>query len=63
MCSMITAADAALFDALEATVRHTSTRQLVRVPAHINDAAFAAAVLDAYRTVHGGRIVRRRAGR
>jgi uncharacterized protein (UPF0261 family)/ABC-type branched-subunit amino acid transport system ATPase component len=57
------AADAALFRALEATVRQTSTRQLVRVPAHINDAAFAAAVLDAYRTVHGGRIVRRRAGR
>ena len=34
------AADAALFRALEQTVRQTSTRQLVRVPAHINDAAF-----------------------
>jgi uncharacterized protein (UPF0261 family) len=57
------AADAALFRALEQTVRQTSTRQLVRVAAHINDPAFAAAVLDAYRTVHGGRTVRRRAAR
>ena len=57
------AADAALFRALEQTVRQTSTRQLVRVPAHINDPAFVAAALDAYRTVHGGRTVRRRAAR
>jgi uncharacterized protein (UPF0261 family)/ABC-type branched-subunit amino acid transport system ATPase component len=57
------AADAALFQALEATVRQTSTRQLVRVPVHINDPAFAAAALDAYRAVHGGRSMRRRAGR
>src|SRR4029453_3777084 len=56
-------ADAALFRALEASVRQTSPRQPVRVPAHINDAAFVAAVLDAYRNVHGGRSVRRRAGR
>jgi uncharacterized protein (UPF0261 family)/ABC-type branched-subunit amino acid transport system ATPase component len=56
-------ADAALFRALEQTVRQTSTRQLVRVPAHINDPAFTAAALDAYRTVHGGRVARRRAGR
>jgi uncharacterized protein (UPF0261 family)/ABC-type branched-subunit amino acid transport system ATPase component len=56
------AADAALFRALEQTVRQTSTRQLVRVPAHINDAAFVAAALDAYRAVHGGRM-RRRAAR
>ncbi|MGH6945682.1 MAG: ABC transporter permease, partial [Geminicoccaceae bacterium] len=56
-------ADAALFRALEQTVRQTSTRQIVRVPAHINDPAFAAAALDAYHAVHGGRIVRRRAGR
>ena len=56
-------ADAALFRALEQTVRQTSTRQLVRVPAHLNDAAFAAAVLEAYRAVHGGRSMRRRAGR
>ena len=57
------AADAALFRALEQTVRQTSTRQLVRVAAHINDPAFVAAVLDAYRSVHGGRTVRRRAAR
>ena len=57
------AADHALFRALEQTVRQTSTRQLVRVPAHINDAAFVTAALDAYRTVHGGRTVRRRAAR
>ena len=36
-------------------MRQTSTRQLVRVPAHINDPAFVAAVLDAFRAVHGGR--------
>jgi uncharacterized protein (UPF0261 family)/ABC-type branched-subunit amino acid transport system ATPase component len=57
------AADAALFRALEQTVRQTSTRQLVRVPANINDPAFATAVLDAFRTVHGGRSLRRRAAR
>jgi len=57
------AADTALFRALEQTVRQTSTRKLVRVPAHINDAAFVAAALDAYRAVHGGRTVRRRAAR
>jgi uncharacterized protein (UPF0261 family)/ABC-type branched-subunit amino acid transport system ATPase component len=57
------AADAALFRALEQTVRQTSTRQLVRVPAHINDPAFVAAALDAYRVVHSGRTVRRRMAR
>ena len=56
-------ANAALFGALEQTVRPTAARQLVRVPAHINDPAFVAATLDAYRTVHGGRTVRRRATR
>jgi len=57
------AADAALFGALERTVRQTATRRLVRVPAHINDPAFVAATLDAFRTLHGGRNVRRRAAR
>jgi len=57
------AADAALFRALEQTVRQTATRQLVRVPAHINDPAFVAAALDAYRAVGGVRTVRRRAVR
>jgi uncharacterized protein (UPF0261 family) len=57
------AADGALFRALEQTVRQTSTRQLVRVPANINDPAFVTAVLDAFRVVHGGRSTRRRAAR
>ncbi len=49
------AADAALFRALEATVRQTSTRRLVRAPHHINDPAFAAMVVDAFRLLHGGK--------
>ena len=57
------AADAALFRALEQTVRQTATRQLVRVPTHINDPAFVATVLDAFRAVHGGRGMHRRAAR
>src|SRR5262245_4722039 len=57
------AADAALFQALEQTVRRTSSRQLVRLPYHINDAQFAAALVDAFRALHGnGRLQRRRAG-
>lgn len=36
-------ADAALFAALEETVRQTERRRLVRLPLHINDPAFAAA--------------------
>lgn len=47
------AARAALFSALEATVRQTSTRRLVRVPHHINDPAFAAALVAAFRDLHG----------
>ncbi len=56
------AADAALFAALEQTVRATATRQLVRVPTNINDPAFAAAALGHFRALQGGR-VRRRAAR
>ncbi len=48
------AARRALFEALEATVRRTGARQLVRLPAHINDPAFAAAVLAAFGALHGG---------
>jgi uncharacterized protein (UPF0261 family) len=47
------AARHALFTALEDTVRQTGTRQLVRVPHHINDPAFAAAVVTAFRDLHG----------
>lgn len=38
-------ADAALFAALEATVRQTPERRLIRGPWHINDPAFAAAAV------------------
>ncbi len=46
-------ADAALFSALEQTVRQTSNRQLIRLPHNINDAPFAAALVDAFRSLHG----------
>ncbi len=46
-------ADAALFNALEQTVRQTSNRQLIRLPHKINDAPFAAALVDAFRSLHG----------
>ncbi len=49
------AARAALYDALEATVRQTANRQLVRLPHHINDPAFSAALVAAFRALHGGR--------
>ncbi len=41
-------ADAALFDALEATVRQTARRRIVRLPLHINDPAFADAAVDIF---------------
>ncbi len=44
-------ADAALFDALERTVTVSETRQLLRVPYHINDAGFAEALVAAWRAV------------
>lgn len=47
-------ADDALFRALEETVRQTSTRQLIRLPHHINDPAFSDAVVKAFRALHGG---------
>ncbi|MEM7044163.1 MAG: ABC transporter permease [Pseudomonadota bacterium] len=46
-------ADAALFTALEQTVRQTSARQLIRLPHNINDAPFAAALVDAFHSLHG----------
>ena len=48
------AADRALFDALEGTVRQTASRRIERVPHHINDPAFAAAVVAAFRALSGG---------
>ncbi len=53
----------ALYDALEGTVRQTTTRQLIRLPEHINDPAFAAAIIGAFRALHGGGPVRRRQAR
>jgi uncharacterized protein (UPF0261 family) len=41
-------ADRALFEAIAGTVRWTEQRRLVRVPAHINDPAFAAAAFAAF---------------
>jgi len=54
-------ADAELFRSLEATVRQTSARRLIRVPAHINDPQFAAEIVAEFRRLVGGRVVRRRA--
>jgi uncharacterized protein (UPF0261 family) len=55
-------ADAALFDALTDTVRVSAHRQLVRLPFHINDPAFAAALVQHFRALHQGRL-RRATGR
>lgn len=46
-------ADNALFTALEETVRQTSNRQLIRLPDNINDPSFAAALVDAFASLHG----------
>jgi len=54
-------ADEALFRALDATVRQTSTRRLIRMPEHINDPRFAAEVVAEFRRLFGGRLTRRRA--
>ncbi len=49
------AADAALFRALEETVRQTGSKQLVRVPHNINDPEFARLVVSTFRSLHGTR--------
>jgi uncharacterized protein (UPF0261 family)/ABC-type branched-subunit amino acid transport system ATPase component len=54
-------ADAALFNALEETVRQTASRQLIRLPHNINDAEFAQAIIKTFRSLHGSP-VRRVAG-
>jgi uncharacterized protein (UPF0261 family) len=41
-------ADQALFEGLESSIRTTSTRQVRRVPAHINDPEFSEALLAAF---------------
>ena len=55
-------ADAALFAALERTVRQTSSRQLIRVKRHINDPEFASTIVAAFRALHGETRTRRSAG-
>jgi uncharacterized protein (UPF0261 family) len=54
-------ADEELFRALEATVRQTGTRRIIRVPEHINDQRFAAEVAAEFRRLFGNRLTRRRA--
>jgi len=54
-------ADAELFRALENTVRQTGSRRLIRLPQHINDPRFAAAVVAEFRRLFGTRPMRRQA--
>jgi uncharacterized protein (UPF0261 family)/ABC-type branched-subunit amino acid transport system ATPase component len=56
-------ADAALFRALERTVRATGNRQIIRVPRNINDSEFASAVVNAFRPMLGRAGGRRRVAR
>jgi len=44
-------ADAALFEALEATVRQTERRKLIRVPHNVNDPEFAEALVRSFREI------------
>jgi uncharacterized protein (UPF0261 family) len=44
-------ADAALFNALEKTLKPTATRRLIRLPLHINDPAFAEALVTNFHQV------------
>lgn len=48
-------ADGALFEALVQTVRATPQRQIIRLPLHINDPAFATALVQQFRSLHAGR--------
>ena len=54
-------ADEELFRALEATVRQTGSRRLIRMPEHINDPRFSAAIVAEFRRLFGGRLGRRQA--
>jgi uncharacterized protein (UPF0261 family)/ABC-type branched-subunit amino acid transport system ATPase component len=56
-------ADAALFRALDQTVRQTSNRQLVRLKRNINEPEFAAAIVAAFRSIVGRASTRRRVAR
>jgi uncharacterized protein (UPF0261 family) len=56
-------ADAALFLALERTVRQTGNRQLIRVRRNINEPEFASAIVNALRPLVGRPGSRRRVSR
>jgi uncharacterized protein (UPF0261 family)/ABC-type branched-subunit amino acid transport system ATPase component len=56
-------ADEELFRSLEATVRQTASRRLIRLRRHINDPQFSAEIVGEFRRMLGGRIARRRARR
>jgi len=56
-------ADEELFRSLEATVRQTASRRLIRLRRHINDPQFSAEIAAEFRRMLGGRIARRRAKR
>jgi uncharacterized protein (UPF0261 family) len=56
-------ADAALFTALERSVRQTSNRQLIRVKRHINEPEFASAIVNALRPLVGRPGTRRKVAR
>jgi uncharacterized protein (UPF0261 family) len=52
-------ADRVLFDTLEKGFRSGPDRRLVRLPHHINDEAFAQALVDAWNEVSASRTARR----
>jgi len=56
-------ADAALFRALDQTVRQTSNRQLIRLRRNINEPEFATAIVAAFRSLVGRPGARRRMAR
>jgi uncharacterized protein (UPF0261 family) len=45
------AADAALFGAVADNLRETSRRKLIRLPLHINEPAFSAALVENFRAI------------
>ncbi|MBV8769487.1 MAG: Tm-1-like ATP-binding domain-containing protein, partial [Hyphomicrobiales bacterium] len=54
-------ADEVLFRSLEATVRQTASRRLIRLRAHINDPQFSTEIAHEFHRLIGGRHTRRRA--
>ncbi len=56
-------ADDELFRSLEATVRQTDSRRLIRSRAHINDLQFPAEIVAEFRRLFSGLLARRRAKR